>query len=138
MSDEPLVLGRAEPPTPARTAYSGTSAEGGSGRPENRDRRIRFERPELKRILNTYGRMVIAGEWRDYAIDFRDEVAVFSVFRRASEIPLYSIEKCPKLKDREGQYSVVAPGGQVLRRGHDLAGVLRVLERKLMRAVAAE
>ncbi len=82
--------------------------------------------------------MVIAGEWRDYAIDFRDEVAVFSVFRRASEVPLYSIEKCPQLKDRQGQYAVVAAGGQVLKRGHDLAGVLRVLERKLMKAVEAE
>jgi len=100
--------------------------------------RIRFDRPELKRILTTYGRMVMAGEWRDYAIDFRDDVAVFSVFRRASEMPLYSIEKRPKLKDRQGQYSVVAAGGQVLKRGHDLATVLRVLDRKLPNAVAAE
>ncbi|HYM18258.1 MAG TPA: DUF2794 domain-containing protein [Micropepsaceae bacterium] len=138
MSDEPIVLGRAEPPTPARTAYWGTNTDGPNGRPENRDKRIRFERPELKRILNTYGRMVIAGEWRDYAIDFRDEVAVFSVFRRACEVPLYSIEKCPQLKDRQGQYAVVAAGGQVLKRGHDLAGVLRVLERKLLKPVAAE
>jgi hypothetical protein len=105
---------------------------------EKRDSRIRFDRLELRRILNTYGRMVMAGEWRDYAIDFRDEVAVFSVFRRTSEMPLYSIEKRPKLKDRQGQYSVVAAGGQVLKRGHDLTSVLRVLERKLMRAVAAE
>ena len=138
MSDEPIVLGRAEPPPPARTAYWGTNTDGPNGKPENRDKRIRFERPELKRILNTYGRMVIAGEWRDYAIDFRDEVAVFSVFRRACEIPLYSIEKRPRMKDRQGQYSVVAAGGQVLGRGHDLTSVLRVLERKLMRAVTAE
>ena len=138
MSDEPIVLGRAEPPNPARTTSWGSGVDGPNGRPENRDKRIRFERPELKRILNTYGRMVIAGEWRDYAIDFRDEVAVFSVFRRACEMPLYSIEKCPRLKDRQGQYSVVAAGGQVLKRGHDLAGVLRVLERKLMKPVAAE
>jgi hypothetical protein len=103
-----------------------------------RDTRIRFDRPELKRILTTYGRMVMAGEWRDYAIDFRDDVAVFSVFRRASEMPLYSIEKRPKLKDRQGQYSVVAAGGQVLKRGHDLATVLRVLDRKLLKPVAAE
>jgi hypothetical protein len=66
---------------------------------------------ELKRILNTYGRMVMAGEWRDYAIDFRPDAAVFSVFRRTAEIPLYSIEKRPRLKDRQGQYSVVAAGG---------------------------
>ena len=95
---------------------------------------IRFDRIELKRILNTYGRMVVAGEWRDYAIDFRDDAAVFSVFRRAAEIPLYSIEKRPRLKDRQGQYSVVAAGGQVLGRGHDLTAVLRVLERKLLKA----
>jgi len=82
--------------------------------------------------------MVMAGEWRDYAIDFRDEVAVFSVFRRTSEIPLYTVEKRPKLKDRQGQYSVVAAGGQVLKRGHDLSTVLRVLDRKLLKAVAAE
>jgi hypothetical protein len=104
--------------------------------PEPREGRIRFDRTELKRILNTYGRMVMAGEWRDYAIDSRDDVAVFSVFRRASEMPLYSIEKRPKLKDRQGQYSVVAPGGQLLKRGHDLSTVLRVLERKLLKAVA--
>jgi len=100
--------------------------------------RVTFNRLELNRILNLYGRMVADGEWRDYAIDFRDEAAVFSVFRSAAEIPLYSIEKRPKLKDRQGQYSVVAAGGQVLGRGHDLTSVLRVLERKLLRAVAAE
>jgi hypothetical protein len=79
----------------------------------------------------------MAGEWRDYAIDFRADVAVFSVFRSTREMPLYSIEKRPRLKDRQGQYSVVAAGGQVLKRGHDLAGVLRVLDRKLLRPVAA-
>jgi hypothetical protein len=139
MTDEPIVLGRAEAPHFARTSSWGTASDSGPARgPESRDARIRFDRPELKRILNIYGRMVMAGEWRDYAIDFRDDVAVFSVFRRSSEMPLYSIEKRPKLKDRQGQYSVVAPGGQVLKRGHDLAAVLRVLERKLLKAVAAE
>jgi Protein of unknown function (DUF2794) len=139
MSDEPIVLNRAEAPRSARTSFWGTNPETGPVRAsEQRDQRIRFDRPELKRILNTYGRMVMAGEWRDYAIDFRDEVAVFSVFRRASEMPLYSIEKRPRLKDRQGQYSVVAAGGQVLKRGHDLSAVLRVLERKLLKAVAAE
>ena len=139
MVDETIVLGRAEAPSTARTLYWGANAESATNRtPETRDTRIRFDRLELKRILNTYGRMVMAGEWRDYAIDFRDEAAVFSVFRSAAEIPLYSIEKRPKLKDRQGQYSVVAAGGQVLGRGHDLTSVLRVLERKLLRAVAAE
>lgn len=139
MVDEPIVLDRAEAPHFARTGSRGTTPDGNPARrPDTRDSRIRFDRSELKRILNTYGRMVMAGEWRDYAIDFRDDVAVFSVFRRSSEMPLYSIEKRPKLKDRQGQYSVVAPGGQLLKRGHDLAAVLRVLDRKLLKAVAAE
>jgi len=98
---------------------------------------VTFSRRELNRIFDLYGRKVAAGEWRDYAIDFRDDVAVFSVFRSTSEMPLYSIEKRPRLKDRQGQYSVVAAGGQVLKRGHDLAGVLRVLDRKLLRPVAS-
>jgi len=131
MVDETIVLRRAEAPLSARTAYWGRG-------PENSEPGIRFDRTELKRILNIYGRMVVAGEWRDYAIDFRDDAAVFSVFRRASEMPLYSIEKRPRLKDRQGQYSVIAPGGQVLRRGQDLLSVLRVLERKLLKPVHAE
>ena len=139
MVDETIGLGRAEAPSTARTRYWGTSAESSTSRPpESRDSCIRFDRIELKRILSTYGRMVVSGEWRDYAIDFRDDAAVFSVFRRAAEIPLYSIEKRPRLKDRQGQYSVVAAGGQVLGRGHDLTAVLRVLERKLLKAVPAE
>ena len=138
MTDEPVSLSRAESPYSARSSFRGETSDSASGRPaEQRDSHIRFDRPELKRILNTYGRMVMAGEWRDYAIDFRDDVAIFSVFRSTSEIPLYSIEKRPKLKDRQGQYSVVAAGGQVLKRGHDLASVLRVLDRKLLRPVAA-
>jgi len=139
MVDETIVLGRAEAPSTARTPYWGENGESAPSRSsEARDVRIRFDRLELKRILNTYGRMVMAGEWRDYAIDFRDDAAVFSVFRSSAEIPLYSIEKRPRMKDRQGQYSVVAAGGQVLGRGHDLTSVLRVLERKLMRAVTAE
>jgi hypothetical protein len=138
MVDEPIIFGRAEGPHFARTSSWGTVSENGpASGPEMRDQRVRFDRSELKRILNTYGRMVMAGEWRDYAIDFREDVAVFSVFRRSSEMPLYSIEKRPKLKDRQGQYCVVAAGGQVLKRGHDLGGVLRVLDRKLLRSVAA-
>ena len=139
MTDEPIVFGRAEAPLFPRIVTWGSSSETGVDRAsEPRDCRIRFERGELKRILSTYGRMVMAGEWRDYAIDFRDDVAVFSIFRRTSEIPLYSIEKRPRLKDRQGQYSVVAAGGQVLKRGHDLSTVLRVLDRMLLKAVPAE
>jgi hypothetical protein len=139
MVDETIVLGRAEAPSTARTHAWGATADSSPSRsPDSRDVCIRFDRLELKRILNTYGRMVMAGEWRDYAIDFRHDAAVFSVFRRASEIPLYSIEKRPRLKERPGQYSVVAAGGQVLGRGHDLTAVLRVLERRLLKAVPAE
>ena len=96
---------------------------------------VSFHRTELAPILTLYGRMVAAGEWRDYGISNLRDVAVFSVFRRTAEHPLYRIEKRPKLRLRQGQYSVVAMGGQVLKRGNDLAVVLRVLERKLIRAV---
>ena len=136
MVDETISLGRADAPSTARTRHWGSNGESSTSRPV--DSCIRFDRLELKRILNTYGRMVVAGEWRDYAIDFRPEAAVFSVFRHSAEIPLYSIEKRPRFKERQGQYSVVAAGGQVLGRGHDLAAVLRVLERRLLKAVPAE
>ena len=79
--------------------------------------------------------MVAAGEWRDYGISCLREVAVFSVFRRTAEIPLYRIEKRPKLRSKQGMYAVIGANGQILRRGHDLKSVLRVLERKLIRAV---
>jgi hypothetical protein len=90
-----------------------------------------FTRLELNQILNLYGRKVADGEWRDYAIDFGREKAVFSVFRRTSEVPLYRIEKNPKLAARQGAFSVVAATGQILKRGHDLARVLGVLEPKV-------
>ncbi len=95
-----------------------------------------WDRRELNRILNLYGRMVAAGEWRDYAIDGKRDRAVFSVFRRTSEYPLYSIEKRPELARRQGAYAIIAPGGHILKRGRDLAQVLRVLDRKLFRVVA--
>lgn len=94
-----------------------------------------FHRLELGAILSIYGRMVAAGEWRDYAITNLPEVSVFSVFRRAAETPLYRIEKRPKLRLKQGQYAVIGSDGQILRRGHELPLVLRVLERKLIRAV---
>jgi hypothetical protein len=93
--------------------------------------RVSFDRHELSQILNVYGRMVAAGEWRDYAIDMLRDRAVFSIFRRASEGPLYRIEKTPKLTRRQGAYSVIAPSGLILRRGHDLEKVLRVIDRRL-------
>jgi hypothetical protein len=96
---------------------------------------VAFHRTELGVILSLYGRMVAAGEWRDYGISSLKEVAVFSVFRRTAEHPLYRIEKRPKLRGRQGMYAVIGMDGQILRRGHDLKTVLRVLERKLIRAV---
>jgi len=90
-----------------------------------------FTRAEFRAILDLYGRKVAAGEWRDYAIDFGREKAVFSVFRHASEVPLYRIEKNPRLARRQGAYSVIAATGLILKRGHDLTRVLAVLERSL-------
>lgn len=90
-----------------------------------------FNRQELNQILNLYGRKVAAGEWRDYAIDFGREKAVFSVFRRTSECPLYTIEKSPKLARKQGAYSVVAASGLILKRGHELASVLAVLDKRV-------
>jgi uncharacterized protein DUF2794 len=92
---------------------------------------ISFDRQELSQILNVYGRKVASGEWRDYAIDTLKEKAVFSVFRRSSEIPLYRIEKAPRLARRQGAYSVIAATGLILKRGHDLARVLRALDKGL-------
>jgi hypothetical protein len=97
---------------------------------------IGFNRQELNEILNVYGRMVAEGEWRDYAIDHLKEKAVFSVFRRATEVPLFRIEKQPKLARRQGAYSVIAPAGLILKRGHDLANVLRIFDRKMKLVVA--
>jgi hypothetical protein len=91
--------------------------------------RVSFDRSELKAILNLYGRKVAAGEWRDYAIDFMPDKAVFSIFRRTSEMPLYRIEKHPKLAKKQGAYSVVVSTGLILKRGPELDRVLRVLDK---------
>jgi hypothetical protein len=96
---------------------------------------VAFHRTELGLILGLYGRMVAAGEWRDYGISNLREVAVFSIFRRTAERPIYRVEKTPKLRLRQGQYAVIGMDGQILKRGHDLKTVLRVLERKLIRIV---
>jgi hypothetical protein len=90
---------------------------------------VTFDRRELDRILGLYGRMVAAGEWRDYAIDFLKDRAVFSVFRRSSEVPIYRIEKNPRLARRQGAYSVVSATGLIVRRGHELERVLRALDK---------
>ena len=104
---------------------------GSRGIPE----KVAFDRREMSEILSIYGRMVAAGEWRDYGISCLKDMAVFAVFRRTAETPLYRIEKRPKLRNRQGMYAVVGIDGQILKRGHDLKSVLRVLERKLIRAV---
>ena len=97
--------------------------------------RVFFERRELVRILSLYGRMVALGEWRDYAMDGLSDAAVFSIYRRASEVPLYRIEKRPALARRQGQWSVINQSGHVLKRGHELEQVLKVLDRLRLKAV---
>lgn len=98
---------------------------------------VAFDRRELNVLFNLYGAKVAAGEWRDYALDFTPAKAVFSIFRRASEAPLYRVEKDPELARKQGAYAVISASGLVLRRGHDLSRVLRVLDRKL-KLVGAE
>ncbi|MBS0471179.1 MAG: DUF2794 domain-containing protein [Proteobacteria bacterium] len=122
MAEEPIAFLRAVQTPAARTEQTAPQ--------------VAFDRQELGRILTVYGRMVAAGEWRDYAIDFRDEVAVFSIFRRASEMPLFRVEKRPKLRDRQGMYAVIAATGHILKRGHDLVQVLRVFDKKLLKAAS--
>ncbi|WP_424832201.1 DUF2794 domain-containing protein [Ruegeria sp.] len=96
---------------------------------------VAFDRREMSQILSVYGRMVAAGEWRDYGISNLREMAVFSIFRRTAEHPIYRVEKHPRLRLRQGMYSVVGMDGRILKRGPDLRTVLRVLERKLIRSV---
>ena len=104
---------------------------GGEARPPAPASEVTFSRRELDRILSLYGRMVAAGEWRDYAIDFLKDRAVFSVFRRASEMPIYRIEKNPRLGRRQGAYSVISATGHILRRGQELERVLSALDRSV-------
>ncbi|BCH22209.1 MULTISPECIES: DUF2794 domain-containing protein [unclassified Mesorhizobium] len=119
----------------------GSGAEGGDesailipfqeARRERLDMPVSFDRRELDQILRLYGRMVAANEWRDYAIDHLSDRAVFSVFRRTSETPLFQIVKDPKLARKQGAYSVVAATGMILRRGHELARVLGIFDKRL-------
>jgi hypothetical protein len=96
---------------------------------------VGFERFELSRILDLYGRMVSAGEWRDYAMDFSKDVAVFAAFRRTAEVPQMRVEKRPALRGKQGMWTLFGEHGQVLKRGHELAGVLAPIERRLVKAV---
>ncbi|KQN09776.1 hypothetical protein ASE85_02215 [Sphingobium sp. Leaf26] len=96
---------------------------------------VGFDRLELQRIMDLYGRMVSAGHWRDYAMDMGREAAIFSAFRRSAERPEYRIEKRPSLRHRQGMWTLVGEGGQILKRGQELQGVLAPVERKLLRIV---
>jgi hypothetical protein len=96
---------------------------------------IGFDRLELTRILDLYGRMVAAGLWRDYAIDLGRDAACFAAFRRAAERPEYRIEKCPELRNRQGMWALIGEGGVILKRGHELGPVLAPVERRLMKLV---
>ena len=96
---------------------------------------VGFERLELTRILDLYGRMVAAGQWRDYAMDFDKDCASFSAFRRAAERPQARLEKRPALRARQGMWTLFGEAGQILKRGHDLAGVLSPIERRLLKVV---
>ena len=97
---------------------------------------VGFERYELMRILDLYGRMVAAGEWRDYAMDFSKDYAAFAAFRRTSDMPQMRVEKRPALRQRQGMWTLFGEHGQVLRRGHELAGVLAPVERRLLKVVS--
>lgn len=97
---------------------------------------VTFERRELDAILRVYGRMVAAGEWRDYAIDHLKDRAVFSVFRRSSEVPLFQVVKIPKLARKQGAYCVVAASGAIMKRGHELARVLTFFDKTLKLVLA--
>ncbi len=96
---------------------------------------VGFERPELSRIVDLYGRMVAAGLWKDYAMDFGRDHASFAAFRRAAERPEYRIEKRPALRARQGQWALIGEHGAVLRRGHELGPVLAPIERRLLKVV---
>jgi len=104
--------------------------------PARQPNQVGFERVELTRILDLYGRMVAAGEWRDYAMDFSKDYAAFAAFRRTAEVPQMRVEKRPALRGKQGMWTLFGEHGQVLRRGHELAGVLAPVERRLVKVVA--
>jgi Protein of unknown function (DUF2794) len=103
--------------------------------PARAPEQVGFERAELQRILDLYGRMVAAGQWRDYAMDFDRNAATFAAFRRTAERPQARVEKRPALRGKQGMWTLFGEHGQVLKRGHDLANVLAPMERRLLKAV---
>ena len=127
MADEPQRDG------PGVLIDFSNAAPGQAQRLQRQSAMVSFDRRELNTILNLYGRKVAEGEWRDYAMDFLRDRALFSIYKRSSERPLYVIEKNPKLRNRQGQYIVLSQEGRVLKRGHELATVLRVLELSLVK-----
>ena len=127
---EPIVFR----PRAARQAETRTGAA--QGQANKREPQVTtFDRRELMQILNVYGRMVAAGEWRDYAMDFGKDKAVFSVYRRSSEWPIYRIEKNPRNARRQGAYSVITATGLILKRGHELTRVLEVFQKQSLYVV---
>ena len=125
------IVGNDEEP-PQLTLVSSSNAPKPA---KSRDPDVFFSRPELDAILSVYGRKVAEGEWRDYAMGGFRDVAIFSVFRRTSEMPLYRIEKRPKLARRQGAWAVLGASGQVLKRGHELKQVLKVFEKRSLKVV---
>ena len=103
--------------------------------PGRKPLQIGFSREELTRILDLYGRMVAAGQWRDYAMDFTKDCAVFAAFRRAAERPQARIEKRPALRNKQGMWTLFGEHGQILKRGHELPGVIAPVERRLLKAI---
>ncbi|HTJ03206.1 MAG TPA: DUF2794 domain-containing protein [Methylovirgula sp.] len=126
-TEDQSLAGRVVPLAAGRQSHSSTWSD---PRPSPY-KRVSFDRSELSQILALYGRKVAGGEWRDYAIEFSTEKAVFSIYRRACEFPLFRIEKVPKLARKQGAYSVLAATGRILKRGHDLAPLLAALDKKL-------
>jgi uncharacterized protein DUF2794 len=120
-----MSFGEADPSEPRGGAGQGQTGQASV------PGKVTFSRRELDRILGLYGRMVAAGEWRDYAIDFLKDRAVFSVFRRSSEVPIYRIEKDPRLARKQGAYSVISATGLIVKRGHELDNVLRAVDKSL-------
>jgi hypothetical protein len=129
--DKEVRLSEIEPISLRSRNGASPSGPAAQSSPSSHPAAVAFNLQELRDILNVYGRKVAAGEWRDYAMDFGREKAVFSVFRRASEFPLYRIEKNPRLARKQGAYSVIAATGLILKRGHDLRRVLGVFEKSL-------
>lgn len=124
-------------PTPLALVDAATAPDAGSPPQKPREPDIFFTRAEFEAILSLYGRKVVEGEWRDYAIGSTKDVAIFAIHRRASEQPLFRIEKRPKLARRQGAFSVIAASGLIMKRGHDLAQVLKVFEKRTLRLIDA-